>query len=1706
MGFLSGVLGAVKDDEAVKTYDIHPQNNFTKAIETIKKNMYKTGGLSEAVTAVSTALGAWDREVTSRTNSVKILSKSLTQHYINILVNSLHELNICSASDVASKLQVCFKEAEKLNNAFRDAEIQCMSLDNGLQEMIKGNMNSMKVRVKEFVGAANNTELKATVEFTKTRSEELKQAVNSYVKQRVSSMRSNIESEFNKKIHQPMLDVVDRLKGLNSQLDTWIQKAEAVVTKAINQCTNIVKVLKCEEELDRNRTKRQAVETAATNLKEKADALRIAVISAQGELRSRVKTALKQVLILDRAVKMELNELKNRIQMGIGKYVKSIIRDIEVTVNNITGTKGTDGGLKKVVEQVTSWASDFKTTEGFEGKVKDWILHILSDNDFVSEKVTAYGKKLKQLRQGKFTSLGYMDAQGDAENSQYHQEIAEFIKNKLKTDIGAGSQMVQGSLEHDGQGTEQIEKYLHAVGLGCSQFADAIEATIMTKERTIDTPLSTGIYNFAGEIAKDLESELQVMNNSNQSLLQSAVHRILHELLAVAKQTAYDLGWLTSKGDKQGNIQNVAAALSIAKRVETDLNSALNAVVDVSSATFASGEPYKASDNIDRRVSGILDGHLPNGSGGQVKIDSVKFSYYERQIKQATITQANDGEPDPLDGEFPQVIKAIRDNVNGDHHLQRVVNSQAPSTVMNDGKFYNNTFVLLLQQVNDTMQAFCDAVKDLVEKNDKTNTGPNVDENRGVQRLLEDLQIMLNKGADGNRLYELPRHLRDIHEEIKTTIIGTPGSHASSPQTLEHILDAAASFYHKLNTETEQTISEIKTVVTDETDAATEAIQNKARSSYHKKISKMLKYMKSSFETQIENIEKIIDKNLMSGVKGLLRNTKRYFDTNTEQLISQNISSLSINVNVFIARLMSYVVEQTKGHDISNQVKSLSLVCQNMLNELHNSQHFDYKFGTNINNINDRIDSLTPSTLDPQALPDAGRPVLRALREGMLGFVGELGKVYVNKYDGGEGIKKWVKQEGGKDVLTPEGKNGAKVFLTLLEMVNEDLGHLKNECERDWGKFKIYEQDNESTNPLGSFLKRCGFKVAERDTSKDGELRLPLSGFSGDHITKLELFTSIPHTNASKFLVNLDSLITHLNQYNQVGHLRHVKSPRNPCSIFEMLVWSYGLQHNGVYDELVKYCHKYDTSYDKKPDAEFKKRLTDTVDYSLRALSDYSRNILTTILGTGDEYTTYAVDYSDNSLNLKYPASGEDCLHTLLDILRRLLPTLRFLNNQCKLKTKDNGWYECEYGMYTAPAKWPCTAHSSDKATSQPNTQPKCQPTCKVNSQANCQPTSPLQSYLNDCLPGHLPHRLIDVGCKSECKTCSPSTSGMPCVTPLGFKAFSCSTRRGEDICAVLSKFFNVAKLSPLFCLAPKPPSTLPEHMEFALALVKDWDSDATHPLKNSIHSTIRGASIELCGKPEVLTTALTNAYGSYYGSHDTCDDQHISSLTRWDACPAQNKRCAPYLQSLCYDYYSYLVKKHCNLYLSWAVYLPWDFWTQLNNMCNAFSNISCQDWGCRECLRADKCKRGEHGLSVKKDDESEEPNCRCPSIISCKSVSPMLYSYGLTFGHPTKILTNKKCNDFYNQLHSVLNSKYFIDLLTKCDEYLRDIRWPFMLTVLTLWLLSFLYLIHIMVIRLDLLHIKSHLHSPSSHRIAAQSLLAAGRVNKLNRVFYLQP
>ncbi|GBE63339.1 hypothetical protein, conserved [Babesia ovata] len=237
----------------------------------------------------------------------------------------------------------------------------------------------------------------------------------------------------------------------------------------------------------------------------------------------------------------------------------------------------------------------------------------------------------------------------------------------------------------------------------------------------------------------------------------------------------------------------------------------------------------------------------------------------------------------------------------------------------------------------------------------------------------------------------------------------------------------------------------------------------------------------------------------------------------------------------------------------------------------------------------------------------------------------------------------------------------------------------------------------------------------------------------------------------------------------------------------------------------------------KDVNAYLKTILSKVAEHGLPYLSSNSRNLLTAIAGHGDAETFYGCEFSNNSLSLKYPGSGAECLDMLLDILRRLFLPLRFLDAQCSLSNKHYGWANCQYGKDIAPVNWPCKDHSTNKPNGQSASKPTCQANDQPNGQPNCRPTSPLMSYLNDCLPGHLPHQLTDAGCKSSCSTCKTAARGVPCLTPLGFRGFSGSTRLGKELCNVLTKMLDDAELRSLFCLKPKTPATLPEHFGFVL-------------------------------------------------------------------------------------------------------------------------------------------------------------------------------------------------------------------------------------------------------------------------------------------------
>ncbi|GBE62944.1 hypothetical protein, conserved [Babesia ovata] len=818
-----------------------------------------------------------------------------------------------------------------------------------------------------------------------------------------------------------------------------------------------------------------------------------------------------------------------------------------------------------------------------------------------------------------------------------------------------------------------------------------------------------------------------------------------------------------------------------------------------------------------------------------------------------------------------------------------------------------------------------------------------------------------------------------------------------------------------------------------------------------------------------------------------------------------------------------------------------------------NKYTFDHISTSYLDALNASLHKLSPSHFHGFHNP----LLLDALKSGMSAFTKQLGHAYVNRYSGQKGSDDWVITNTKKNndpsqpdkVLSTEGRNCAKVCLTILETLLSGLDGLKDVCKKRFSKSTISRSSD-----LGELFKSYGYRVASHSKSQDGELKRheDMTGekvFQKLHEMKFTSSDKIEHLKeceSNEVDVNskkkkhdnfdifdlLKCLHRHLEEYYSVGHIATFTSMKQPCSVNEMLSWFSGLPYNAAYSTLLRDGF---TSLLQKPKPktiqggdEFEVELDDLKSYYIDAypnritydhintaldhICSISYDILTSIAGHGDEYTTYAADFCTNHLSLSYPSIPSQCLDMLLDILRRLLPQLRYLFNRCKLSTKHSGWSQCLYGRDVFTTKSPCNNHSNSK----PNSRPKCQPTCQANTKPNCQPTSPLMSYLTDSLPGHLPHDVSSIGCRSVCSTCPNGKKGMPCLTPLGFRGFSGSTRKGEEICDILDKFFSNFYLSSLFCLSPKTPASLPEQFGFVLSLVSGWNSpktEATSRIKKSVESSIESVSINLYDQPTKLTAALTNAYRNTHSNHGGKDHlpaySDVYSLAMTSACNDRVGKalCAPYVASLCGDTYAYFAEKHCNTYLSWAIYLPWTFWDLLNNLYNSFCSITCADWGCRGCLRGDKCKSGKHG--VVEDEKNQDATCQCDSIVKCRGVAPTLYQYGFTFGEASTLnsgSTVKKCSDFCSQLRNVLHSEYFQKLFEECDNFLKAIRWPFMLTLLALWSLSLLYLLHIAVVRLDVLRIRSHLRSPSSHRIAAQSLLAAARVKALANVKYFSP
>ncbi|GBE63018.1 hypothetical protein, conserved [Babesia ovata] len=1553
---------------------------------------------------------------------------------------------------------------------------------------------------------------------------------------------------------KPQLENVRReLEVTVAELGTWMNSTSKNINDA--KVKYVDKIISKEV----GKYNRYAMMETAAALEEWKDTLRNHINHVKDELKDRVRQAETAAKGLDTQLLADLGKLRGGIKSAVTEYAKGYVKKVKEQVEVIKG-KSKGQGLQGFVEHVKEkYAEEFlQGKKGFGNLVQQWINEILQKDEFVQYCLDGYftGSNNRARFQPPYKDWTIKtDYKGKTDG------IAKAIKDALAKDVNI---TIKDAQTVPDSSTNKIQDHVNVAYTCVSDFATTLESKLNKGKirSTNDDPIINDIVS-AVEGALEMTQE-SAAGKTSKSYLQAAVKPILSALLSTAKHVAEQLKSLT--GTNAEEIKKVDEAFAKAGELAGELGAALSSTA----GTYTVDHNVSIKENIHEKFSQKVEEQFKkthSGVGGDASGITVETTleaytgYKKGNVDtsiQAIKTYADSGfdvnpTTEKLGAWSTNITKSLNSLTDACAQTGQYINTYlyGLKTEYIDVKLAN-----IRRQINTLQQEqlaaetgkIMKAINSVIELIKKLEETPGrVDEEReAAVKIMEQLR-------------------KQVIDKINDLELAVKQAKRELYHAINNSKNALADAYHTINDD----VTTLKNELLRITENGFASIIREVRRLFAERHKADLESLKSLIKEQLEEIKEIINADLNNGTKGLVKamncNKHKIDEIRTLVIPSRSDSAtkfrnISTYLHHYLTPLLSYTTEQVKAPSKGKggqapaqtqhpsdvppgragwsppeqspaQLKSqqsstppdrndtiekyfagLQYYVDGIFSKLSENR-FSKSFATKRADFEKFLASMLPPNFS-----GIGSPLLDSFKSGLQKFLIQLSHAYISAYDGAAYSFKW---EPG------ESEKCANVCLSILETMSNDLETLKERCKYEWHSKQIHR-----ISGLGAFLKDCGYIVSNRD-KQDGELRRH-ENMTGNHILQ-KLTTTLkntgqinehlkecesnkkngtdtqPQNDDVKVFAILSCLITHFSEYNKVGHIATFSAKRTPCSVYEMLCWTTGLMYNNAYEKLKQHCQKL---CDDEKDSHLKTILSKLHKDGLPYLFSNSRNILTTILGTGDEHTTYASDFSTNSLSLKYPGSGAECLDMLLDILRRLFLPLRFLDAQCSLSNKHYGWANCQYGKDIAPVNWPCKDHSTNKPNGQSASKPTCQANDQPNGQPNCRPTSPLMSYLNDCLPGHLPHQLIDAGCKSSCYTCKTAARGVPCLTPLGFRGFSGSTRLGKELCIVLTKLLDDADLRSLFCLKPKTPASLPEHFGFVLSLVKDWRLGIL-PGKNgsqsSFETSIERTSIHLYEHPNKLTDALRNAYGSSLSSHEpkkhlpAHDD--LSSLSMTESCtdPTIKTLCAPYLSSLSCDSNYYLAQKHSNTYLSWAIYLPWTFWDLLNNLYNAFCEITCADWGCRGCLRGDKCKAGKQGVV---EDDKKDVTCQCDSIVTCKGVAPTLYQYGFSFGEASTLNGNtpKKCKDFCTQLYKVLHSDYFDKLFEACDNFLCIIRWPFMLTLLALWSLSLLYLLHIAVVRLDVLRIRSHLRSPSSHRIAAQSLLAAARVRALASVKYFSP
>ncbi|GBE59729.1 hypothetical protein, conserved [Babesia ovata] len=1749
MSFLHGVLSGVKDDDNVITYNNYiKSSNNNDDLHTVLQHLHSSIGQGRSVfgpqvTAVSAWLGRYEGELGRKTREVTSQLASLKDSTIEG-----QKSKIRSTDKLPAQLTAWTQAVDAIDTAVKGIEREQLgALDLTLKERIEREMKPIKIVVDQLKKSAENKDLQELNNAAGEELEKLRGSVENKVTGRIITLRNALQDNFRDEIQEPIKQVKEKLDIKVEELTNWIKAAEDAVSKAKQQCDEIVKKLQGKAV---SNEEREAITRAAQALKQRADDLRAKAYKAKGELTTQVKSALAQVIVMDRAVKYSLVQVKERLQSVIGQYVKDYVEEVQKKVKAIKGETGKEG-LSGIRRKVMEYAARFKTDGTGDGSfgdiVQGWLEQILHSRPVI-ERVGEFATGRKLADTAEIFTYGERGITGLASN------IVGELKSEIQEAIKAFEQHIEGL----GTVTEsEIEKHVDAVQQACNKFA-----------QEVDQRMNTGsTSNIEGVI----NSAVRTSSTKKTFLLESITKLILTVLSTSARQVSTELYSFTDDDDGDYNLgKNVNAALKVATELDGAFTEAIKTLDpdEYSGATtFIPGSGQVELDaNIQKTISEALEKQIgkEDSFGVQEKFAlSHHFITYKKLVDASNLT-GGQLIGDSTEGTFPPVIKKIEKEVNENaEHLENVEDG-------GDGKdpikFNKETFTTMLESVKSCLEQFTQAVEKLVKDSPEKNS---------VHAYLEDLTNMLSEGAD----YKLNSALDTSHtvqglQKIKDELnkIITNGSNTDST-TVEGIIKKAVEFQVTINNEADKAFKDIKQHLQQQVESATTIVTKKAQELYANRKQKELDALKKIVETQKTEIQKIIKHDTENGLKGLINSMKKHetwltdikthLDSTTPNLgpikdngtkLQESTKALKEYLNALLKYIRGQVRTAEQPTEQSRHVSEFQDKLDNLLSHIQHKKHFDHIFRKYLDDLNESLNALSPSNFHGFHNP----LLLDALSAGMKKFTEQLSRAYVNRYSGKIPTEKWVMQEQklidgtskNVTVLSTEGRNCAKVCLTILERVSYDLRILRGACQSGKNanskQIRLHDPDRKNQkvkNDLGHWFSDRGFSVSEFD-KQDGELRNN-SQCIGNYIRnnlllkkhisdlKKEPYYLVKDEDADKEKKDqhgvVKTLVTYFRTYYSVCHLEHIPSAKAPSNIYQMLHWMLGLYYNPMRDPLYTFTkelfekpkhlkdRKYSEIEEKDLSLDATTKITpNTLKDTLREVCLYSEDVLIALQGHGHAEGRYACDFYTNADKLLYPTSGGACFDMLVDISFRVYNQLRFVYKQCNNGPKSGGWNDCWYGQGVAGSNWQC---NTDQCPNQLGNQP-CNQKCDQTGDKHpkCGVKSPLQSYLEDGLPGFLPHTFTSPGCKLTCTV--SNHFGKRCLTPMGFADIGIAASHTKNGTYLKEALFHLCDrpdshlrnlCNMVNCLLPSAPKTLGDVFAFYHKFLENWSKNGEHK-KQAFDDAVNKAYFKALYTKLDPSTILNSSTHETNGNnnHETGD---LFTLINCNPSKTGTVPCAQYLQSLTSDIRRTFSDKRSGIYLSWIVYTTETFYDLLKKLydecckkCDT-EGSRCYDKCCTEnCEVSDIYSQSEKQAAI----QDAKHNKTCNSIVKCQNMHPTLYTYGFTFGSPHELSgsydqkTRRTCRDFCEALKKVIGEGcVLVKLIEDIDEFIWAIREKFSYLLLALWSLSLLYLLHITVVRLDVLRIRSHLRSPSSHRIAAQSLLAAARVKALANIKY---